>query len=456
MYFIIFVSLCIISILLYFLIKTNQKYKNLYLEVEKEYKPITDINEEIKKRKNELQELEEKNSFEKERALKILDKIKKLDEETKLLEEKQELQEFSFYEPKYFYDNSERYREEIEKVNSEMKYMINSKIAATCSIQWTVGNSRRKGEKMTNDNLKLMLRAFNGEADAAIAKVKFNNVTTMEKRIKKAFEVINKLNEVNCCTISNRYLNLKLEELYLNYEMSKKIEEEKEEQRIIREQIKEEEKAQKEFERAQLEAQKEEERAQKALEKAKQKLNEVHGLELEKLNKKIELLKKQLEEAQANKERAKSMAQQTKSGYVYVISNIGSFGENVYKIGMTRRLEPMDRVRELGDASVPFFFDVHAMVYSKNAPELEKNLHKEFYNNRVNKINDKREFFRVNLSEIEKIAKKYGVNVEFTKIAKAEQYRETLAIEENIKKQNQKENKKIDEFEQTTTYINNL
>ena len=456
MYFIIFVSLCIISILLYFLIKTNQKYKNLYLEVEKEYKPITDINEEIKKRKNELQELEEKNSFEKERALKILDKIKKLDEETKLLEEKQELQEFSFYEPKYFYDNSERYREEIEKVNSEMKYMINSKIAATCSIQWTVGNSRRKGEKMTNDNLKLMLRAFNGEADAAIAKVKFNNVTTMEKRIKKAFEVINKLNEVNCCTISNRYLNLKLEELYLNYEMSKKIEEEKEEQRIIREQIKEEEKAQKEFERAQLEAQKEEERAQKALEKAKQKLNEVHGLELEKLNKKIELLKKQLEEAQANKERAKSMAQQTKSGYVYVISNIGSFGENVYKIGMTRRLEPMDRVRELGDASVPFFFDVHAMIYSKNAPELEKNLHKEFYNNRVNKINDKREFFRVNLSEIEKIAKKYGVNVEFTKIAKAEQYRETLAIEENIKKQNQKENKKIDEFEQTTTYINNL
>lgn len=456
MYFIIFVSLCIISILLYFLIKTNQKYKNLYLEVEKEYKPIIDINEEIKKRKNELQELEEKNSFEKERALKILDKIKKLDEETKLLEEKQELQEFSFYEPKYFYDNSERYREEIEKVNSEMKYMINSKIAATCSTQWTVGNSRRKGEKMTNDNLKLMLRAFNGEADAAIAKVKFNNVTTMEKRIKKAFEVINKLNEVNCCTISNRYLNLKLEELYLNYEMSKKIEEEKEEQRIIREQIKEEEKAQKEFERAQLEAQKEEERTQKALEKAKQKLNEVHGLELEKLNEKIELLKKQLEEAKANKERAKSMAQQTKSGYVYVISNIGSFGENVYKIGMTRRLEPMDRVRELGDASVPFFFDVHAMIYSKNAPELEKNLHKEFYNNRVNKINDKREFFRVNLSEIEKIAKKYGANVEFTKIAKAEQYRETLAIEENIKKQNQKENKKIDEFEQTTTYINNL
>ena len=481
MIFIIFLLLIFLLIALYFLIKSNQKYKNLYSEVEREYKPIIDINEEIKRKKeefkkeedefakkikekefekskkeNEINELQKKNAFEKERALKILEKIKELNEETKLLEEKQELQEFSFYEPKYFYDSSEKYKEELDKINSAMKDMINRKIAATCSIQWTVGNSRRKGEKMTNDNLKLMLRAFNGEADAAIAKVKFNNVLVMEKRIKKAFEIINKLNEVNCCTISNKYLNLKLDELYLNYEMSKKIEEEKEEQRMIREQIKEEEKAQKEFEKAQLEAQKEEERARKALEKAEQKLKEVHGLELEKLNDKIELLKKQLEEAEQNKERAKSMAQQTKSGYVYVISNIGSFGENVYKIGMTRRLEPLDRVRELGDASVPFFFDVHAMIYSKNAPELEKNLHKEFYNNRVNKINDKREFFKVDLSEIEKVAKKYGANVEFTKIAKAEQYRETLAIEENMRKQFLKEDKKIDEFQEVKNDISNL
>ena len=337
-----------------------------------------------------------------------------------------------------------------------MRSMIDRKIAATCSTEWTVGNSRKKGEKMTNDNLKLMLRAFNGEADAAIAKVKFNNVVTMEKRINKAFEVINKLNEVNCCTISSEYLDLKLEELYLNYEMAKKVEEEKEEQRMIREQMREEEKAQKELEKAQIEAQKEEERARKALEKAEAKLKQAHGLELDELNGKIELLKKQLEEAEANKERAKSMAQQTKSGYVYVISNIGSFGEDVYKIGMTRRLEPMDRVRELGDASVPFFFDVHAMIYSKNAPELENNLHKEFYDYRVNKINDRREFFRVKLSEIEKIAKKYGADVEFIKTAKAEQYRETLAIEENMKKQFQNESEKIDEFQQEINEINNL
>lgn len=479
--FIIVILLLVLFVLLYFLIKSNKKYNNLYSEVEREYKPIVDINEEIQrknmelkkieneiiqenkkkelerlKKENEIKELEKKNNLEKERALKILDKVKELNQEISLLEEKQELQEFSFYEPKYFYDSSEKYRTEIDRVNFEMRSMIDRKIAATCSTEWTVGNSRKKGEKMTNNALKLMLRAFNGEADAAIAKVKFNNVVTMEKRINKAFEVINKLNEVNCCTISSEYLDLKLEELYLNYEMAKKVEEEKEEQRMIREQMREEEKAQKELEKAQIEAQKEEERARKALEKAEEKLKQAHGLELDELNGKIELLKKQLEEAEANKERAKSMAQQTKSGYVYVISNIGSFGEDVYKIGMTRRLEPMDRVRELGDASVPFFFDVHAMIYSKNAPELENNLHKEFYDYRVNKINDRREFFRVKLSEIENIAKKYGADVEFIKTAKAEQYRETLAIEENMKKQSQNESKKTDEFQEEINEINSL
>lgn len=100
---------------------------------------------------------------------------------------------------------------------------------------------------------------------------------------------------------------------------------------------------------------------------------------------------------------------------------------------MTRRLEPMDRVRELGDASVPFYFDVHAMIYSKNAPELENLLHKEFHNNRVNKVNDKREFFRVELSKIEKVVKNYGLDIEFTKIALAEQYRETISIEQQMK-----------------------
>jgi len=110
------------------------------------------------------------------------------------------------------------------------------------------------------------------------------------------------------------------------------------------------------------------------------------------------------------------------------LSNIGSFGENIYKIGMTRRLEPLERVKELGDASVPFFFDVHAMIYSENAPELESKLHKHFANRRVNMVNLRREYFRVTLDEIGKAVTDYFGEITFVTVPKAEQYRETLAL----------------------------
>jgi hypothetical protein len=127
------------------------------------------------------------------------------------------------------------------------------------------------------------------------------------------------------------------------------------------------------------------------------------------------------------------MAQQTKSGHVYIISNIGSFGEDVFKIGMTRRLEPLDRVKELGDASVPFEFDVHAMIYSRNAPKLETDLHRHFIASQVNKVNPRKEFFRISLAELKEKVEKMGVETKWTIAAEARQYRETLAIERSIK-----------------------
>lgn len=142
-----------------------------------------------------------------------------------------------------------------------------------------------------------------------------------------------------------------------------------------------------------------------------------------------------MQEAESRKERAISQAQLTKCGYIYVISNIGSFGENIYKIGMTRRLEPMDRINELGDASVPFKFDVHALIFSENAPELEAKLHNHFKDKAVNLVNLKKEFFNVSLSEIEKVVHENYAEIEFTQIAEAKDYRETLAIrkaKENI------------------------
>ena len=118
-----------------------------------------------------------------------------------------------------------------------------------------------------------------------------------------------------------------------------------------------------------------------------------------------------------------------KAGYVYVISNIGSFGENVYKIGMTRRLEPMERIDELGGASVPFKFDVHAMIFSDNAPALEAALHRAFENKKLNMVNRRREFFNVTLDEIEEVVKKnYDKTVEFVRLPEAEQYRESLKM----------------------------
>jgi hypothetical protein len=127
------------------------------------------------------------------------------------------------------------------------------------------------------------------------------------------------------------------------------------------------------------------------------------------------------------------MAQQTKRGHVYIISNIGSFGEQVYKIGMTRRLEPEDRIKELGDASVPFSFDIHAMIFSEDAPNLEAELHKAFASRKVNMLNYRKEFFKVTLNEIEQKVKEIGLKTEFIRIPEAMEYRETLVILDKIK-----------------------
>ncbi|MBL0884154.1 MAG: GIY-YIG nuclease family protein, partial [Chitinophagaceae bacterium] len=210
---------------------------------------------------------------------------------------------------------------------------------------------------------------------------------------------------------------------------------EKEEMRAIQEELREEEKAKREFEQAQKEAEKEEALYQKALDKARREFESSTGAKHDELQSQIEKLEQELKEAQEKKERALSMAQQTKRGHVYIISNIGSFGENIYKIGMTRRLEPNDRVRELGDASVPFQFDIHAMIYSDEAPTLENELHKAFNNRKVNMLNYRKEFFKVTLDEIEQKVKEIGLDAEFSRVPEAMEYRETLAILEKLNSQ---------------------
>lgn len=249
-----------------------------------------------------------------------------------------------------------------------------------------------------------------------------------KKELKKSFNDINKFNQTNTVSISQKYLKLKLDELMLVYEYKAKLEEERLQQAELRRQEREEEQLEKEVEKAL----KEEQKLQELLNKVQQKATHATGDELEKLQNEILQLGNELREMQRKHSKVKAMAQQTKLGYVYVISNIGSFGKDIYKIGMTRRLDPMDRVRELGDASVPFYFDVHAMIFSEDAPALEAKIQKVFADKRLNLVNYRKEFFHVSLDEIKKVVSEFKANVEFVDEVEAKEYTETLRLRNNI------------------------
>lgn len=194
-----------------------------------------------------------------------------------------------------------------------------------------------------------------------------------------------------------------------------------------------EERAQREFERSMREAAKEEEALRKAMEKIQAQVEKASADQRERYETQLAEMAEKFRQSEERSQRAKSMAEQTRMGHVYVISNVGSFGEEVFKIGLTRRLEPLDRIRELGDASVPFGFDVHAMIFSENAPSLETSLHRHFLTAQVNKVNPRKEFFRVPISVIKGELEKLGITAQWTVAAEASEYRETLAIERALK-----------------------
>lgn len=353
--------------------------------------------------------------------------------QTLQVEDTLEMQSFGFYRPKYGFDDAKRYEHELHRIRCEQQRLLKSEDgAACCSVPWTVDGSAAKGRKMIKEHAKLMLRAFNGECDAAVAKVQYNNVNNLENRINRAFETINKLGQSQQLFITQGYLRLKLQELYLVHEHREKREEERQTQREIRERLREEEKAVKEIEKAKREAQRDEEAKALALERARQELAQAKGKQIDRLQNLVDRLEMELKDALERKVKAISRAQLTRSGHVYVLSNVGSFGEGVFKIGMTRRFEALERVDELGDASVPFRYDVHAMIYSEDAPTLETKLHQQFESRRVNMVNARREFFQVTLDEIrEAVALHFG-DVTFRTVPEAEEFRKTLAMRQEV------------------------
>ena len=248
------------------------------------------------------------------------------------MEEDEELIECGIYRPAYSFEFSTEYKLKLDNIRALQKQKVKDKAAVSS------GSAGTKAE--VNRLINLVLRAFNGECDALASKLTWKNISKTLEQVGRAAQMINKLVADQEIEITSEYINLKLSEMQLLHEFREKKQAEAEEQRVIREQMREEEKARREYEKALKEATQEQERYQKALAEARAKLASAHGDELDRLNETVALLSTKLEGAKEMGLRAQSMAELTKSGHVYVISNVGSFGDKMYKIGMTRRLEP--------------------------------------------------------------------------------------------------------------------
>ncbi len=371
---------------------------------------------------------------------KLEEKIASLDREIAskkdyviFLDDEMLYQDFGLYTPVYDLMNSESYKDKLTVIREQQKAMLKNNSAAYFPKNFTYNNSLSQGKKLVADNVKQILRAFNNECEAIIDKVKFNNVESIRKRIIKSCDDLNKLNSKMQISITPAYLDLKLREMNLCYEYAMKKQEEKEDQKRIREEQREAQKLQREIEEARKSSEKEKSHYKNALHRIEIQLQSASGTERTILEEKYSEIKQQLASIEEELKQLDYREANQRAGYVYVISNIGSFGEDVYKIGMTRRLDPMDRIDELGDASVPFVFDVHAMIFSDDAPALESALHRAFDDKKVNMINTRREFFHATLEEIEEVVKKnFDKTVEFTKVPNAEQYRESQMLRRKL------------------------
>ncbi|XZH20726.1 DUF4041 domain-containing protein [Clostridium perfringens] len=419
--------------------KENNELKEEIKELKKllnpEQQEIANLVKEIDKLKLEKDKISKEVDKLLSKKQDLSNKIKLKKKDLILLDDEILMQEFGLYKPIYDFESSEKYKQAIDNLRVVQKEMIKNKSAVIYSNNWTVDGSKAKGRKMTNDNIKQIIMAFNIECDNLIAKVKYNNIQSIQKRIEKTFERLNKLNESNQVRLTSKYLECKLSELKLVHEYQVKKQEEKEEQKRIREELREEAKLKKELEEAKKNTLKDITHFENALSKLNEQLksNNLSDEEIKNLQLKKEELEKNIDNLNLSLKDIDYRQENQRAGYVYIISNIGAFGKDVYKIGMTRRLEPMDRIDELGDASVPFNFDVHAMIFADDAPKLENALHKAFENKKLNMVNQRREFFNVTLEEIEKVVKEnFDKTVEFKKEPEAEQFRQSLKIKDTV------------------------
>lgn len=324
---------------------------------------------------------------------------------------------------------TEYYKSEL-KENREKQKTLKKEGQAASAVEMTLDGSVAKGRKMQKDNVNQILRSFDNESEVFIKSVSIKNYNSKLKGLYRSFEQLNKMNYINGVQILPKYLKLKEKELELSYKGLIAKEQERETLIEQREKEREEKQALKEIENKKAVVDKDINHYDKMM---KELLNQISILQDE--NRKVELSNeiKNLEEQKKKKEKEKEdldfRQKNAKAGYVYIISNIGAFGKDIFKIGVTRRLDPYERISELSSASVPFKFDVHAMVFSKDAFKLEAELHKFFENKRVNLVNNRKEFFNITIDEVEDKLKDYkNLTMNFTREPEALEYKKTQVL----------------------------
>ena len=355
--------------------------------------------------------------------------IKALKEERKQLKselaslQKQTVVEMVKIDP-YLELRSDEIKNRMALLSNEEDEMIKSGKAVS-----TLGSLT--GKALTTQT-KQLLRCFNAEAEGIIDHLTVKNVDSARTRLQRAFDANNKIFAADGVALTGAFLSLKLEELSATYAYLLQVEEEKEQRRAIREQMVEEEKVRREIEREKKKIDKDRQQFSQEVQKLMGYMQKSQDdVEKQLYIDKIRELEEKLKTLEVDEKTVLERENNAKAGFVYIISNIGSFGDRVFKIGMTRRLEPMDRIAELSSASVPFPFDVHAMIFSEDAPALEAMLHQHFRADQVNKVNTRKEFFRVDLAEIKKLVlENFNNTVHFVDVPEATEYRETLRLEQ--------------------------
>lgn len=344
--------------------------------------------------KKEILTLEENKKSLSEALINLNKEISEIKESLIETQEIAMLQEVGVYQYSSILETSEGYSQKIAEIQAKIKERnITNGGAITAAQGWTVNGSTSEGAKMIKEFSKLMLRAYNGEVDDALRTLKPYKVEAAVDRVNKVEISIEKLGKTMSIAIDDNYHNLRISEIKLTADYLAMKEDEKERQKEEKLRLKEEEKAQKEFEKEKEKLNKELSHHQAVLAKADETGN----------TQAAEEAKAKIAEVQNGISGVEERAANIRTGYVYVISNIGSFGEEVLKIGLTRRLNPEERIQELSDASVPFKFDTHAIVFSADAVSLEKQLHQELDAHRVNKVNGRKEFFRVTPASVREL-----------------------------------------------------